>query len=216
MFDRPPPSRRPTQNPQADSVERLCRLYDARLAQADGRLSPDHARDLEALAGLFGLDADRPVAALWRELRRRILRRAAGQEEAPAPKAALAAPGSAVAGEPLTLLVVEDDPETAADLTAFLIEAGHRVVGPFHNAAAAEAAAALHPVDAALLDINLSDGADGSVLAESLIRRWGVRIIFVSGDGPALERQAGLADVVVMKPYTGAQILAAVAGLSPA
>jgi len=57
MFDRPPPSasRRPAPaapeasaapETSADSVERLCRLYDARLAQAHGRLSPDHRRDL--------------------------------------------------------------------------------------------------------------------------------------------------------------------------
>ncbi|OGN49628.1 MAG: response regulator receiver protein [Caulobacterales bacterium RIFOXYB1_FULL_67_16] len=230
MFDRPPPSppasRRPspaaseasaTPEASADSVERLCRLYDARLARADGRLSPDHRRDLGALAGLFGLDAERPVAELWRELRSLILRRAsADQDSTPEPAETPTAVRSDAAAEPLTLLVVEDDPETAVDLTAFLTEAGHRVVGPFHSAAAAEAAAALHPVDAALLDINLSDGADGGALAENLARRWGVRIIFVSGDGPAVERHAHLAEAVVIKPYTGAQILAAVARLSPA
>ena len=218
MFDRPPPSKFLAERPSAqaedvtDSVDRLCRLYDDRLAEAGGRLSPDHVRDLEALAGLFGLDTDRPAAQVWGDLRRLILRQTSrrGEDVAPRPaEPAVPAPDT----DPLTLLVVEDDAEVAADLTALLTEAGHRVVGPFHNAAAAEAAAALHAIDAALLDINLSGETTGVDLAEALTRRWDVRVIFISGDAPAAARHAHLAEAVVLKPYTGPQILAAVARL---
>ena len=218
MFDRPPPSKPLAERPTArsedltDSVDRLCRLYDARLTEADGRLSPDHVRDLEALAGLFGLAVDRPVAQIWEELRRLILRRTSRRAEAVAAQP-VEPEAPATDAERLTLLVVEDDADVAADLTALLIEAGHSVVGPFHSAAAAEAAAALYAIDAALLDINLSDGASGADLAESLTRRWDVRIIFISGDTAAADRHAHLAEAVVLKPYTASQILAAVARL---
>ncbi|MFN7111155.1 MAG: response regulator [Brevundimonas sp.] len=216
MFDRPPPSKPVAQAADAspdgaDSVERLCRLYDARLTAAGGRLSPDDARDLKAMAGLYGLDADRPATEVWRDLRRVIVGQTAGPADAAPRPAETAVVGADL--EPLTLLVVEDDAEVAADLTELLTEAGHRVVGPFHSAAAAEAAAALHAIDGALLDINLSGDTTGGELAEVLTRRWDVRVIFISGDADAAARYAPLAEALVLKPYTGPQILAAVGRL---
>lgn len=217
MFDRPPPSKPVAQAADAtpdgaDSVERLCRLYDARLTAAGGRLSPDDARDLKTMAGLYGLDSDRPAVEVWRDLRRVIVAQTSGSAEGAAPRPAeIAVVGGDL--EPLTLLVVEDDAEVAADLTELLTEAGHRVVGPFHSAAAAEAAAALHAIDGALLDINLSGVTTGGELAEVLTRRWDIRVIFISGDAEAATRYAPLAEALVLKPYTGPQILAAAARL---
>jgi CheY-like chemotaxis protein len=201
MFDRPPQSR---SNPDlvAESVDRLCRLYDARLAETDGDLSPDDARELKAMAGIYDLDTDRPPAEVWRDLRAVITHQA---------PAAAATPAADV--EALTLLVVEDDPDAAASLTELLTDAGHSVVGPFHSAAAAEAAAALHSIDAALLDINLSDAMTGVELAQALTQRWDVRVIFISGDVAAAARNADMAEALVLKPYNGAQILDAVARL---
>ena len=148
MFDRPPLSKPDTAqfdtDPVADSVERLCRLYDTRLAETGGDLSPEDARELNAMAAIYDLDTDRPSTEVWRDLRAVVTRQAPLD----------ATPPTDV--EALTLLVVEDDPDAAASLTELLTEAGHSVVGPFHSAAAAEAAAALHSIDAALLDINLS------------------------------------------------------------
>ena len=112
------------------------------------------------------------------------------------------------------ILLVEDDAEAAAALTEALDAAGHRVVGPFHSAEAAEAATALHPIDAALLDINLSGEMTGVELAEVLTARWDVRVIFISGDVSAAARHADLAEALVLKPYNGAQILEAVARLA--
>ncbi|CAN5364271.1 hypothetical protein BH10PSE2_BH10PSE2_03440 [soil metagenome] len=113
--------------------------------------------------------------------------------------------------EPLTLLLVEDDPDTAADLTIGLIEAGHRVVGPFQDAAAAQAAVALHQIDLALLDINLSGETDGVALATALKSRWGVPTIFLSGDVGAASRHADIALGTVLKPYTFADVQEAIA-----
>jgi hypothetical protein len=48
-------------------------------------------------------------------------------------------------------------------------------------------------------------------LAERLKRRWDMRVVLTSGDVEAV-RRADPAETVVFKPYTGAQILAALAG----
>ena len=205
MFDRPPLSKPDTAqfdtDPVADSVERLCRLYDTRLAETGGNLSPEDARELNAMAAIYDLDTDRPSTEVWRDLRAVVTRQAPLD----------ATPPTDV--EALTLLVVEDDPDAAASLTELLTEAGHSVVGPFHSAAAAEAAAALHSIDAALLDINLSGEMTGVELAQVLTGRWDVRVIFISGDVAAAARNADMAEALVLKPYNGAQILEAVARL---
>lgn len=201
MFDRPPPSQ-PDAAEVAESVDRLCRLYDSRLAETGGDLSPEDARELRAMAAIYDLDTDRPATEVWRDLRAVVTRQAPLDATAPAEV------------ETLTLLVVEDDPDAAASLTELLTEAGHNVVGPFHSAAAAEAAAALHSIDAALLDINLSGEMTGVELARVLTDRWAVRVIFISGDVAAAAKNADMAEALVLKPYNGAQILEAVARLA--
>lgn len=201
MFDRPPPSQ-PDAAEVAESVDRLCRLYDTRLAETGGDLSPEDARELKAMAAIYDLDTDRPSTEVWRDLRAVVTRQAPIDATAPAEI------------EALTLLVVEDDPDAAASLTELLTEAGHNVVGPFHSAAAAEAAAALHSIDAALLDINLSGEMTGVELARVLTDRWAVRVIFISGDVAAAAKNADMAEALVLKPYNGAQILEAVARLA--
>ena len=201
MFDRPPPSH-PDAAEVAESVDRLCRLYDSRLAETGGDLSPEDARELRAMAAIYDLDTDRPSTEVWRDLRAVVTRQAPLDATAPAEV------------EALTLLVVEDDPDAAASLTELLTEAGHNVVGPFHSAAAAEAAAALHSIDAALLDINLSGEMTGVELARVLTDRWAVRVIFISGDVAAAAKNADMAEALVLKPYNGAQILEAVARLA--
>ncbi|WP_313446958.1 response regulator [Brevundimonas sp.] len=200
MFDRPPPSQ-PDAAEVAESVDRLCRLYDSRLAETGGDLSPEDARELRAMAAIYDLDTDRPSIEVWRDLRAVVTRQTPLDATAPAEI------------EALTLLVVEDDPDAAASLTELLTEAGHNVVGPFHSAAAAEAAAALHSIDAALLDINLSGEMTGVELARVLTDRWAVRVIFISGDVAAAAKNADMAEALVLKPYNGAQILEAVARL---
>ncbi|MET3837159.1 CheY-like chemotaxis protein [Brevundimonas sp. UYEF29] len=201
MFDRPPPSQ-PDAAEVAESVDRLCLLYDSRLAETGGDLSPEDARELKAMAAIYDLDTDRPSTEIWRDLRAVVTRQAPLDATAPAEI------------EALTLLVVEDDPDAAASLTELLTEAGHNVVGPFHSAAAAEAAAALHSIDAALLDINLSGEMTGVELARVLTDRWAVRVIFISGDVAAAAKNADMAEALVLKPYNGAQILEAVARLA--
>ncbi len=187
------------------NVARLCALYDGLLERSDAAVSPEAETELKALAKIFDLDADRPAAELWPFVRAVLVRQAPAE-----------APDVRAAPEPLTVLLVEDDAEAAAALTEALDAAGHRVVGPFHSAEAAEAATALHPIDAALLDINLSGEATGVDLARSLKARWGVPVIFLSGDVSAAAANAELAAAMVIKPYTGRDVLDALARLEPA
>lgn len=186
-------------------VARLCALYDDLLTSGAAPLSPAAEQELQALAKIFDLDAARPAAELWPYVRAVLVRQAPPQT-APAP----------METEPLTVLLVEDDADAAADLTETLDAAGHRVVGPFHSAEAAEAATALHAIDLALLDINLSGETTGVDLARSLKSRWGVPVIFLSGDVTAAAHNAELAAAMVIKPYSGRDVLDAIARLEPA
>ena len=203
MFDRLPETAPKASDASAADVnaERLFAAYDRLFAAPWTELDAREASELTAMAGIYDLDIDRSHAEIWSDLRDVIVREA--------PRADAATAGTATASEPLTVMVVEDDAETAADLTAALSDAGHSVVGPFHDAGAAEAAAALHRIDVALLDINLSGEVDGVTLARSLKDRWGLPILFLSGDVGAVARHAGLAEALVLKPYTGRDVLEA-------
>ena len=185
------------------NVARLCALYDGLLERADATVSPEAETELKALAKIFDLDAERPAAELWPYVRAVLVRQAPAE-----------APATPTASDPLTVLLVEDDAEAAAALTEALDAAGHRVVGPFHSAEAAEAATALHPIDVALLDINLSGATDGVTLAARLKDRWGVPVIFLSGDIAAAARHAELARAIVSKPYGRRDVAEALVRLS--
>ena len=77
------------------------------------------------------------------------------------------------------VLLVEDEALVAMMIQECLTEYGHSVVGPIGRAAEALAAAKQGEFDAAILDINLSDGMAYPV-AEILSQR-GVPFAFVTG-----------------------------------
>lgn len=181
------------------SLDAILERYDALLA-APGTITAEDATDLVALAGIFDLDTDRSPQDLWPDVRAVLT--------AQSPRVVESSAFSGAA-ESLTVLVVEDDPEMAEDLTALLVDAGHDVVGPFHSAEAAEVAAGLHAIDVALLDINLSGPVDGGTLGRSLKARWGLRVIFLSGDVSAAASHADIAETMIIKPYRGADVLGA-------
>lgn len=185
-------------------VERLCAVYDAHMDHNEPLSSAADA-ELRALARIFDLASDGPSRTLWPMIRSLLLKQAPispalneSDEEADMKR------------EALNVLVVEDDAETAATLTEMLDEAGHRVIGPFHSAETAEAATALHPIDLALLDINLSGQASGVDLARSLKNSWGVPVIFLSGDVSQAARHADMAAAMIIKPYSTADVLSAI------
>ena len=184
-------------------LARLRALYDGLLGPSPAEISDEARIDLDAMARIFDLNADRPPAGVWRDLRAVLTRQAvplqAGED------------GQAPTTPPLTIMVVEDDPVTAADLMDVLVEAGHGVVGPFSDPAAAVTAAGLHALDLALVDINLIGDGDGVALARTLKDAWGVPVMFLSGDVAAAARHARLATALVLKPYGRRDVLAAIA-----
>ena len=186
------------------NLEAILQRYDALMDDPDA-ITAEDATDLLALAGIFDLDTARPPAELWPDVRAVLTAQNPRVGETPVFTDNIAS---------LTLLVVEDDPEMAQDLTALLVEAGHDVVGPFHSAEAAEVAAGLHAIDVALLDINLSGAVDGGTLGRSLKSRWGLKVVFLSGDVTAAASHADIAEAMVIKPYRGADVLAALKRVS--
>lgn len=182
-------------------LDRLRAIYDGLLAEPPSDPGDVALAELGGMALIFDLDAARPPAEVWRDLRA-VLTRHGGPE---ARRAEIAPP------QPLTLMVVEDDPAMASDLTEMLVGAGHRVVGPFSEAAAARTAAEHYALDLALLDINLTGEGDGVDLARTLKRTWGVPVIFLTGNVQAAARHARLAAALVLKPYGGRDVLDAIA-----
>ena len=190
-------------------LARLRALYDGLLDQPPAGVSAEARSDLAAMARIFDLDTDRSPAEVWRDLRAVLARQAipgdpGAERPPPVPR-------------PLTLMVVEDDPDMAADLTELLTTAGHGVVGPFSDVATAATAAGTHTIDLALLDINLAGDAreggeaGGVALARILKQSWDVPVVFLSGDVAAAARHARLATALVLKPYSGRDVLNGIA-----
>jgi CheY-like chemotaxis protein len=188
----------------ARDLSLLCGQFDHLLSAPEAELSTEAETELRAMAKIYDLDAAAPPAQIWTRLRGVLVKQMPPAIE------------PETQGEPLTLLLVEDDEEAASSLTEALDAAGHRVVGPFHSGEAAEAAAALHGLDAALLDINLSGETTGVDLARSLKSRWGTPVIFLSGDVTAAAQNEDVADAIITKPYSGRDILSALKRLQVA
>jgi DNA-binding response OmpR family regulator len=110
------------------------------------------------------------------------------------------------------VLIVEDEEAVALAVKDLLEGAGYRVVG---MAASADDAFALtetqHP-DAAIVDVKLAGLIDGISLAQELNARYGLGIVFVTGDPLSVWRHArGLTDEILSKPFSEQELLSAVA-----
>ena len=190
MFDQtdPTPHGNDGRREAIRGIDRLCKIFDPLLQDPAHDLFADRKAELAALARIFDLTTNRGPAEVWSDLRTMLVPRQV--------------PESAGAEDPWTIMVVEKDPTVAIEIMAVLAEAGHRLVGPFESADAAEVSAALHPVDLALVDISLSSDANGIDLARSLKARWGVPTILMSTDITALSALGDLADAMMLKPFS--------------
>ncbi len=169
-------------------------LYDAAFGEGAAGLTVQAEADLRALARVYDLDAERPPREVWAALRPVL----AAQDHS----------GHGTA-PPLRVMVVEDDPDMAALLVDCLTDAGHSVIGPLHDAESARISASQHAVDIALLDINLSGPGSGVELARTLKGSWGVPVMFLSGDVTQAANNVDLAAGLLIKPYRGRDVLAA-------
>jgi DNA-binding response OmpR family regulator len=106
----------------------------------------------------------------------------------------------------VSVLIVEDEPFIALDLAAAVQEARGKVIGPAGSVREALFLIKLHLVQAAILDVNLSD-RDVTPVAE-LLFEGGVPVIFYSGLAfPAALRERYPSACVYKKPTPIVQLL---------
>jgi DNA-binding response OmpR family regulator len=104
----------------------------------------------------------------------------------------------------MRVLIVEDEPMIAELLEAVVQESGHESIGPVSTV---EQALAYAPrADIALVDLSLSDGNSGQLLARRLIDRFGIDVIFVTGDPGPVQQGFDGALAVVRKPFRDEEI----------
>jgi DNA-binding response OmpR family regulator len=108
------------------------------------------------------------------------------------------------------VLIVEDDPIIALDLSRILTSAGVIVVGPATTVHVAEQLARDNAVDAAVLDVRLEVG-DTIAFARDL-RVRGIPFLFQTSDPRSLDGFKPK-PVVLTKPFSPQRLIAAVRNL---
>ena len=82
------------------------------------------------------------------------------------------------------------------------MQATHEVIGPFRTHDDALSAARIEKPDIAIVDINLAGKSEGIAIARELLKRFGIRSIFATGQ-PAIAREhRSCALGVLQKPYS--------------
>jgi len=90
----------------------------------------------------------------------------------------------------IQILVVEDEPFIARDISDFLKEGGYQVQRICYNAAAARQSLAKQLPHLCVIDVNLGKGDDGITLARQIQDTWNLPFIFVTSytDSHTIER----------------------------
>jgi CheY-like chemotaxis protein len=118
---------------------------------------------------------------------------------------AISRPGG---GIQMNVMIVEDESLIAMELERIAQSTGHRTIGPLSTV---EQALAYAPkADIALVDIGLSDGQSGTQLARRLIDRYGMEVIFVTGNPESVRGWSDGVAAVVAKPFTDEILSAAI------
>ena len=111
-----------------------------------------------------------------------------------------------------TLLIVDDEVDVREVLEEYFTSHGYTTIGA-ENAASAKELAAKHPIDLALVDINMP-GEDGLSLARHLRERYkSLAIVMLTSAGTVVDRIVGLemgADDYVAKPFDPRELAARV------
>lgn len=107
----------------------------------------------------------------------------------------------------MKVLIVEDELLIAVELDRIVESAGRDVVGIVATVEQALAHAAR--ADVALVDLRLADGPSGGSLARRLIDRFGIKVIFVTGNRGEVGYGLDGAVDVVSKPFSDSRIVTA-------
>ncbi|WP_282606785.1 response regulator [Pelagibius sp. Alg239-R121] len=111
---------------------------------------------------------------------------------------------------PISILLVEDDPDFASSVRLVLEDAGYEIIGIANNCSQALKLASERTPDLAILDLQLDDEIDGVTLGFELTAS-DVPIIYLTGDITIAIRQAyEIASDFLEKPLRSVDLLAAV------
>lgn len=110
-------------------------------------------------------------------------------------------------GAPMNILIAEDVALIAFALEADLLGAGHTVIGPAPTVEQALAACEATPPELALLNVNLGRGGNGVELARTLLKAYGARSIFISGNPHEASKASDAALGYITKPFSTKAVL---------
>jgi DNA-binding NarL/FixJ family response regulator len=109
------------------------------------------------------------------------------------------------------ILIVEDDLVVASELANVLTEQGLKVQGPVAEGIAALKLAGEDPPAVAIIDLNLAGELNGLTVARHLVEKFGVRVVFVSGQiSDAVREGMDLTRYFIAKPFTDEAVVGAV------
>jgi DNA-binding response OmpR family regulator len=111
------------------------------------------------------------------------------------------------------ILIIEDEWLVGHDIVEVLASASYQVIGLAADCEGAFELAEQTPPDLAITDFRLASAIDGVTTAQELSRRYGTRVVFVTGHPEQVLRDAGIPDAacgVVQKPFSRDELLVAV------
>jgi DNA-binding response OmpR family regulator len=111
--------------------------------------------------------------------------------------------------EPLKVLIVEDEALLAMELEALVEDAGHAVVGWATSSRHARDMVDAVDADIAFVDVHLTDGATGVLVAEYIAARKSSMVVFMTANPKRLPENYAGAVGVIAKPYTMNGLMAA-------
>jgi DNA-binding NarL/FixJ family response regulator len=116
-----------------------------------------------------------------------------------------------VEARPYQVLIIEDDLVVGSELADVLAEQGLTVRGPIADGLEALKRARDEPPAVAIVDLNLAGEINGLTVARHLVEKFGVRIVFVSGQiGDVVREGMDLTRHFISKPFNDEAVISAV------
>lgn len=111
------------------------------------------------------------------------------------------------------VLLVEDDPKIATELARRIAAMGHTVTATAASRDEAISACEQTLPDVVLMDIGIQGPADGIVVAYELFERYGLRVIYLTGDSDVSSMERAKATrpyAYLLKPVSAAELRGAI------
>lgn len=108
----------------------------------------------------------------------------------------------------MRVLLIEDDAVVALSLENTLRQHGHEVIGPYATSAGALHAVQSQKPDLVLIDTQLEGQLSGLDCARVLFKRYGIPVIFVTGDLDGARQRRDVALGSIAKPFSAPTLIA--------